>query len=87
MPFIREQHVGHRDVLGFHRIDDQVGFVLLHAWVIGALADQQGLGDFFGMGQRRTLHQPLPAGFGARIAHALGQLLVEAGPVRRHRTQ
>src|SRR5690606_28098778 len=85
--FVGEQHVRHRDVVGGHRLDDLVGLVLLDPRIVGALADQQRLADPVGAGQRRTLGEPRLAFLGARVAHALGQLLVEARPVRRYRAQ
>src|SRR5690606_10343145 len=41
--FVGEQHVGDRDVLGGHGVDDLVALVLLHTRVVGALANQQRL--------------------------------------------
>ena len=73
--FVGEQHVGDRDVLGFHRVDDLVAFGLFDAWVVGALADQQRLADLVDVGERGAFGQPLLAGDGGRVAHALGQLL------------
>ena len=49
------EHVGDRDVLLCHRLDDLVGFQLLHARVVGALADEQRLLDLVDQRQRRAL--------------------------------
>lgn len=58
--FVGEQHVGDRNVLGFHRVDDLVAFGLFDAWVVGALADQQRLADLVDMGERRAVGPTSP---------------------------
>src|SRR3546814_545655 len=69
--FVGEQHVGHRDALGLHRLDDLVALGLHHARIVGALADQQRLADLVDMGDRRAVQQQLLAFVGARVADAL----------------
>ena len=58
-------------------------FGLLDARIVGALADQQRLGDGARGMQRRALLQQLAPCLGARIADAAGQVLEERRPVGR----
>src|SRR3546814_3695675 len=39
--FVGEQHVGHRDALGLHRLDDLVALGLHHARIVGALKSEE----------------------------------------------
>ena len=72
VPLLGVEHVGDGQALGAHGGDDLVGLGLLDARVVGALADQQRLGDGAGRIQRRALLQQLAPGLGARIADAPG---------------
>ena len=52
MAFIREQHVGHGQVLRMHRGDALVRLGLLDARVVGALSDQERSPDRIDASQR-----------------------------------
>ncbi len=54
MTFVREQYVGYWNTFLLHRIDDLIGLGLIDAWIVGALPDQQRLGDITGFVERRT---------------------------------
>ena len=77
------EHIRDRQGLGAHGGDDLVGLGLLHARIVGALADQQRLGYGARGMQRRALLQQLAPRLGARIADPPGQVLEERRPVGR----
>src|SRR5262245_59348775 len=54
---LRIEHVGYGEALCAHGLDDLVRLGLLHARVVGALPDQEGLDDAGSRVQRRPLLQ------------------------------
>ena len=57
MTFSRVQGIGDKDIPLNHCLDELLGFVLLHAWIIDALADEQRSANGVDMSQRRSFRQ------------------------------
>ena len=62
VPFVVEEHVRYRDILGIHRLDDLIRLQLLHARIVGALGDQQRTLDLVHERQRRPFAVSLDTG-------------------------
>ena len=73
MSFVRVEDVGDRDVLFLHRRHYLVGFGLLDAGVVGALADKEGAADVVHIGQGGAGQKEVAAGLSAVIADAAGK--------------
>src|SRR5690606_6796769 len=75
VPLVGIKHVRHGDAPLLHGRDDLIRLGLLHAGIVGALADQQRAANLIDVRQRRPLRQKRPALLGAMVADARGEQL------------